>query len=389
MSATQLHTPESMSANQGKRRRVLMVHSDLVGGGIQKVLIELAAGLPTDRYAKAICYFTTIHPRPPEALLEELKQAGVRLYEVPVFHPFFSMYAWRLKSVIRDFRPDIVHLHAASIGVVGAVVCRRGKIPIVIYTDHILHHENAAWIRALRKVTDRYIDWEVCVSQQARRSLLRAIPARSSCVSVIYNGIQLPEPLSDPERVELRRKLGFSQDSLVVGCVGRLVKIKGYDYLIRAFPLIVEEHPEAVLVLAGSGEYEASLRGLAANCGILDRVKFLGHREDVSRLLGAYDIYVQPSLTEALSISLVEAAGAQKAIVATDVGGNPEVIEHGISGRLVPCRDVEALAKAVCELASDEDQRSEYGLVARERALATFTAEQMVRQYDELYQRLT
>lgn len=387
MSQASGHDP-SRPGREVKRRRVLMVHLDLVGGGIQKVLVELALGLSPDRYIKAISYFTTTHPRPPETLVEELRQAGVSLHEAPVSHPFFSAYAWHLRGVVRDFRPDIVHLHAAAVGVVGAVVCRWERVPTVIYTEHILHQENAGWIRVLRKLTDRYIDWEVCVSEQAKRCLLRAIPARRSHVSLIYNGTHLRDPLSEAARWEVRTEIGLDQDSLVIGSVGRLARIKGYDHLIRALPLIIREHPTAVVALAGRGEHEPVLRELASDCGVLERVKFLGHREDVGRVLGAFDIYVQPSLTEALSISLIEAAGAEKAIVATDVGGNPEVIEDGVSGRLVPVSNVEALANAVCELASDEQRRASYAVAARERALRMFTAERMVRQYDELYQLL-
>lgn len=368
--------------------RVLQVHSDLVGGGIQGVLIELSRGLSPVGYAKGLCYFVAGHPDPPDSLLGELKAAGVKLYRLPVSHPFLSRYAVLLREAILDFEPDIVHLHAATVGVVGAVVCQSTRTPVVVYTDHVLHTENPGWVRTLRRLTDKYIDWEVCVSDQALDSLVGGIPPRSKRVSVIYNGVRLPEPLGESDRARARSELGLRPSDLVIGTLGRLARIKGYDYLVRAFPHILKEWPDSVLVLAGSGEQEADLARLAATCGVAAHVRFIGHRDDVARVLGSYDIYVQPSLTEALSLALLEAAGAQKPIVATRVGGNPEVIKDGVSGLLVPPRDSKALAEAVCELAGDHGRRAQYGRAARSRATSAFTAELMLANYDQLYRSL-
>jgi glycosyltransferase involved in cell wall biosynthesis len=174
----------------------------------------------------------------------------------------------------------------------------------------------------------------------------------------------------------------------LIGSVGLLWYIKGYDDLIAALPAVLERFPRAAVVLVGSGQDEGKLRTQAETLGVSAHVHFMGWRSDVPRVLQALDIYVQPSLSEGLAISILEAAGARLPIVASDVGGIPEVIESETTGLLTPPHDPPALAEGLMRLLADEGLRAQFGAHARAVVEDRFSTAAMVAGYDAVYRRL-
>jgi glycosyltransferase involved in cell wall biosynthesis len=217
---------------------------------------------------------------------------------------------------------------------------------------------------------------------------LRGIAKRCS---VIHNGIDLfpyDAPADEQARAALRRELQLPAGVSAIGCVGLLWDAKGQEHLIRALAQIRRSGSPAVVVLVGSGTDETMLRELTDELGVREAVRFAGWREDVPRVLRALDIYVQPSLTEGLPLAVVEAAAAELPIVASDVGGIPEIIEHGRNGLLVPPGDPQALAVAIQELIDDPERARVLAVNARQTAFERFSAEAMASAYMALYERL-
>jgi glycosyltransferase involved in cell wall biosynthesis len=205
--------------------------------------------------------------------------------------------------------------------------------------------------------------------------------------SVIQNGIDLAPYVAPPipeERVRLRRALGLGAEDVAIGSVGLLWRAKGQEHLLRALARL----QDVVVFLVGSGADEKPLRDLAVDLGITGRVRFLGWRDDVRQLLQAVDLYVQPSLTEGLPLAVVEAGAAGLPIVASDVGGIPEIITHGANGLLVPPGDPQALAQAIQKLIEDPQMARRLGDAARQAAFERFSAEAMAERYMQLYERL-
>jgi glycosyltransferase involved in cell wall biosynthesis len=201
-------------------------------------------------------------------------------------------------------------------------------------------------------------------------------------LGVIYNGVQVPETSASPR--EARAKLGLPLDGQVIGTVSRLYLVKGIDFLIRA----LAQMDDAALAIVGDGPERAALETLADTLGVAGRIHWTGHRRDVPTLLPAFDLYVQPSLHEGMSNTILEAMAAGLPVVATAVGGTPEVVDDGVTGLLVPPRDPDALAGVIVRLLRDLDLRRKMGRAGQERVRRHFSLEQMVRQTQALYERL-
>jgi len=370
--------------------KVLHVHTDLVGGGIERMMGTLAMHTHADEVG--ICWCPANHAEPFARDLHALEEAGVALHRIPP--PFLSLrYAARLADALRRLRPDVLHLHGASVGVIGSFIGRTLRVPAIVYTEHLQHDRHAGWLQRAREMTCGIPNRTVYVSQRSFRLAVEEGPmagiADRACV--IHNGIDLSpfEAETDPgERAEVREQLELSEQTVAIGCVGLLWEAKGQEYLIRAMAEVERGDGELTLLLIGGGADEAHLRKLADDLSVGESTRFLGWRHDVPRVLRALDLYVQPSLTEGLPLAVVEAAAAGLPIVATDAGGIPEIITDGRDGLLVPSADPQALAGAMQTLLDDRSQALEFGEAAKHTAFERFSAEAMAERYMELYETL-
>lgn len=208
-------------------------------------------------------------------------------------------------------------------------------------------------------------------------------------LSVITNGIRLPPPAAPEDRERLRRELSIPTGAQIVGTVGRLDPVKAYDNLIAAFARLLSADPAGrprVLLIVGDGPERARLEQLVREHELGDAVRFLGWRKDVPRLLSLMHVFVLSSDSEGTSISLLEAMASGVPVVATAVGGTPDVIHSERVGSLVPPGNVAALASAIGDLLSDPGRRSALGEHGRARVEAEYSFGAMARQYQVLYQ---
>ena len=187
---------------------------------------------------------------------------------------------------------------------------------------------------------------------------------------------------------QIRQELGLSDGAVVIGTVANLLPIKGYDVMLEAMPFIHAQAPHTHYLIIGTGEnaYEQRLRRQVKQLGLEEYVHFLGFQPDVSPYLSALDVYVQPSRMEGLGIAMLEAMAMNKPVVATDVGGIPDVVRHQHTGLLVKPDDAKALAQAVFALLSDPERRRVFGAEGRRRVEALFTVEAMMDGLMQSYQ---
>lgn len=382
--------------------RVLHVCTDLRGGGIEAVITTLAVGTDGET---GICWCPGGHAEPPDEFMAGLEAKGVQLFRVEP--PFMSVrYPWRLRSVIRSFRPHVLHLHGARVAVIGGLVGRLMRVRAIVYTEHLQHVAISHRARRARELLARLPHWTVFVSAMAHCEAvendgpLRSIRGRCS---VIHNGIDLSgygqpgiehrQSATARQPVQVRTELGLGQDTVLLGCVGLLWWAKGQEFLVRALPLVQEQvaaagqasFHEVHLVLVGSGPNEGKLRTLAQELGVNDRVHLLGWRSDIPRTLKALDIYVQPSISEGFGLAVVEACAAGLPVVAGRVGGIPEIIRDRLDGLLVAPGDVQALADGIVEMLRDPAMARNLAANARARVFAEFSADTMVEAYERLY----
>jgi len=182
-----------------------------------------------------------------------------------------------------------------------------------------------------------------------------------------------------------RKELGLPEEGPVIGTVGRLVPIKGHEWLLKAAPRVLAEFPHATFVFLGEGPLLGQLQQLAAGLGISGHVMFMGARQDVPECLAAFDLFAFPSINEGMGRALIEAMAVGVPVVATRVGGIPDVVADGETGLLVPARDETALADALLKLLRDPARRQAYGQAARRSMDERFDVKAMVRAIDRLY----
>ncbi|WP_440224150.1 glycosyltransferase [Dokdonella sp. MW10] len=224
------------------------------------------------------------------------------------------------------------------------------------------------------------------VGRGARDALVARGIVPASRAETVFNGVPVERyARTEASRAAAREALGIPSHVPLVGCVGRLVALKNHAAMLEAMPLLARAHPDVHLVLLGDGPLAAPLREQAAALGIASRVVFAGARSDIADLLPALDVFALPSRTEGLSIALLEACASRLAIVATAVGGNPEIVADGATGRLVPTDDASALATAVGALLADAGQRARFGAAARAWVEANASMQAMCARYDAVY----
>jgi glycosyltransferase involved in cell wall biosynthesis len=227
------------------------------------------------------------------------------------------------------------------------------------------------------------------VSDRLRRDLVTHLRVPEGKFEVIYNGVDLTR-IAAADRAHARREVGASEDEVVIASVGRLVPVKHYESLLGAFARAFGRAAGAVktrLVLIGEGPERAKLEALAASLGIAARTTLLGHREDVPELLVGLDVFVLPSRSEGMSNTLLEAMAAGVPVVASDVGGNSEIVRDGDSGFLYPSGDEARLSQLLTELVGDPARRAQVGRRGYERVMREFSMGAMIAKYEALYER--
>jgi len=331
--------------------------------------------------------------------VERVEAAGVPVVIVPMrrgIHPWTDWRAYvRLLGLVRHSQYDVVHAHSSKAGVVGRLSARRAGVPAVVYTPnafaflgapnrslHWLYCSSERWLG--QRVTDAVI----CVSQSERRLADQQAISPSDRLVLIENAIDASpfDPAIDPARA--KSALGLDADRPVVGYVGRLARQKGIGCLIEAARKVVAVVETAQFVLVGEGELDRVVRQMVSKYGLADHVMLAGHRMDIPQVLAALDLFVLPSLYEGLPYTLMEAMAAGRAVIATDVGGNHDLVRHGETGILVPPNNGAVLADAVVRLLTASDERNRLGEAALAAARARPTPEEMTRQVIELYYRL-
>jgi glycosyltransferase involved in cell wall biosynthesis len=305
----------------------------------------------------------------------------------------------RLAALIRRERPQILHTHTAKAGTVGrvaALLAGRARPPIVVHTfhGHVLYGYfgplRSRFFRLLERWLARHTTALVAVSPQVRDDLVSLGVAPADKFVVVRLGIELEERVggNSDSREEMRRYLGISSARFAVGWVGRMTAVKRTDDVLDAFKRLQERGVAATLCLVGDGPDRPGLERRAHELGIMRDTLFLGYQEDVGPLYAAFDALVLPSGNEGTPVSVIEALAAGTPVVATRVGGVPDVVRDGEDGFLVEPGASDELAARLAELARDPALRERFGAAGRARVLPRYAVDRLVDDIDRLYRAL-
>lgn len=291
-----------------------------------------------------------------------------------------------LYRLFRRLRPDIVHTHNPKPGVYGRIAARLARVPLVVNTQHGMYAQpqdrlaRKLPVYALERVAAAFSHAELVQNEEDAATLLRLrVPARR--VQVLGNGIDLTRFRPDPAvRAEVRAELGIDDGTTVVGAVGRLVWEKGYAELLQAARAILATREDVAFVVAGPFDPDKGDPLSADDVAAAEAagVRFLGHRPDPERLYQAFDVYVLASHREGFPRSAMEAAATGLPIVACDIRGSRQVVEHGTSGLLGPVRDDAALQANIEQLLDDPDLRTSMSAAALAKARADFDQQAVI-----------
>jgi glycosyltransferase involved in cell wall biosynthesis len=298
-----------------------------------------------------------------------------------------DLLAWRpLISALRRERPDILHCHMFGSNISGAILGRLTGIPVVIAHEHVWSFEGQAIRRLLdREVIGKYADAFLTVSRETRQQMIEVEDLDPKIVRILPNGIP---PLPAPSGHDVRKELGLARDEPVIGTVSLFRPQKALDVLIRSVPLVARDIPSLKVVIVGAGPEETRLRALVKELGLGRIVRFTGPRSNVADFLAIFDIALLSSDYEGTPLSVIEYMAAGKPVVATRVGGVPDLVEDGVHGLLVAPRDTEALARAVVRLLRDPSLRARMGVAARARQQREFSIDVTLDQLQLLYKEL-
>lgn len=302
--------------------------------------------------------------------------------------------SFRLASFFREHRVQIVHAHQYTPFFQSLLARLTYRRPPIVFTEHGRHFPDSRSSKrvVVNRALLRYDDRLIGVGESVRQALVdnEGLPERRT--ETIYNGVPLEKFLAVKGDADLRSavrcELGITTNQFAIIQVARLNALKDHATAIRTIKRLRDNDVPAKLILVGDGEERPALEKLVAEQQLTKAVKFLGARSDIPRLLTAADAFLLSSISEGIPLTLIEAMGAGIPIVSTDVGGIPEIIEHGVAGLLAPARDDETLATHLQSLWQNPKQRAELAANGCRRAVEQFSLEQMNRQYIDVYEQL-
>ena len=372
---------------QAQRRKVFHLVDSLNVGGTETQAVELALRMPTSYSITLGC----LSARGP--LLDRLKGSTVRIEE---FHPKGGLDSiggcyemLRLAAYLRRERFEVVHCHDLWSNLMGVPAARMARIPAIISSQRDLSHFD--WYRGAKRTILRKIQGMSSVllanATPIRDALVRDDGFPASKLRVLHNGVdtsKFQRGVRDRERLFP----GVGRGKLVALVGNMHSDVKGHPWLIMAAPAVLKEFPETRFVFAGDGEARPSFERQVEALGIGDAFRFLGSRNDVPDILASCDIAALPSKAEGLPNAVLEYMAAGLPTIVSRVGGNPELVEDGVTGLVVPPQDSDALRDALLRLLRDEELATRIAANGRRMATQHFSFERLVREVDELYSEL-
>lgn len=367
------------------RQKILHVITLSEWGGAQQVCYDIVTSFKKDKYTVDVAC------APGGELVNRLRGQGIVVHRIDSLKRDISLLndlraLFALYRLAKRRRYSIVHCHSTKAGLVGRLAARLAQVPVILFTAHgwAFSEGRAYWERWLlaqaerlaAKVTTKII----CVSEHDRKLALRFKVAHQDQLIVIHNGID-PQPFLRADGGRVRQHLGL-REAPVLSFAGRLARQKDPLTLLRA----IQNISRGKLILAGDGPLQSQVERFIRQNGLTSQVILVGARTDIPDILAASDVFVLSSRWEGLPLVIIEAMVAGLPVVASRVGGVPELVEDGVTGFLVPPGNPEALAEALQRLFEDKELCRRMGEAGREKALRSFTLSRMLRETQAVYQ---
>jgi len=364
---------------------IMHVTFGLSMGGSENRLVNLINTSDSNIFNFSICCLTQSG-----IMATRLKRKDIKIFELHRKGKGYLLWL-RLALLFCKERIDIVHTHGWS-GFDGVIGAKLARVPIIIHSEHGKDIEDIYCIKKRkiwgRKLISCLVNQLVTVSEEIKDSLVKTVKIPTKKILTIYSGVDIQRFNIKIDKIKKKEEIGIKGKNLVIGTVGRLDPIKDYNTLLYCAKEVLNEFPDLKFLFVGDGPVRRDLEKLATKLGLQEKVIFVGERMDIPELLNIMDIFVLPSLSEGLSNTILEAMASGLPVVATRVGGNPELIVDGETGFLVPPTDYQSLSKVIIQLLKDTSLTKRMGLAGQERVKKQFSLSKMVNSYEKLYKEL-
>jgi len=357
-------------------------------GGAEKILYYTATGLDYDKYDISVCSLKKMGE-----IARALEKQGIAVYCLHMGDRE-SFWGWlssiialiRLSPYIIRIRPTIIHSFLFRANILARIAGYLTGVPIIISSVRVMGGEKK-YFHYVEMITSFMVDHYITVSESVKRHIIDKSRISNEKISVIYNGVNIK---SQDNAYEQNAKIPFKieNEDRILMTVGRLHEQKGHCYLIQAVSEVRKEFPKVKLLITGEGEEENNLKKLVKSLDLTNEVIFAGLSSDIEGIFPMAELFILPSLWEGLPNALLEAMAAGKPVVATKVGGIPEIVVHGETGILIPPRNPHALAIAIVDLLQDRLKAKDMGEAGRIRAGKRFSIYKMIEKTENLYQEL-
>ncbi len=377
-------------------KKVLFVITRLAAGGAPSVTLSMLKSLRENGYDVELA--TGLAGKGERDLLPEIKDKDYKVTVIPELvrnvRPLKDLIALgKLRKLMKEGKYDVVHTHTTKAGILGRLAANQAKVPHVIHSPHghIFHgYFNPVLIKLyvmLETMAARWTQKTITLTEKEKKEYLAlgiGVPGEYEC---IYNGIDV-DKYCDPDlsvKAE-RRRLNISTTATVLLTVGRLVHVKGHRHLLEAVASMGhEESADVHCLIIGDGDLREELESQAHELGISEKISFLGHQNNITPFLMISDLFVLPSLNEGFGLVVIEAMASGLPIIATNVGGVPEIVKDGETGILVSPGESSALKNGILTLLKDREILRQIGNQNRERVQREFSLKQMNDKVEKLY----
>jgi glycosyltransferase involved in cell wall biosynthesis len=375
-----------------KTRPIIWMIDSLGPGGAEQLMPTILKNLQQAGFNIRVC---ALQIRAGNPIASELQRLGLPVDLIPIRNLRQPLNFIHILRYLRLHRPQLLHTQLEFADILGTLAAKILGIPSVstVHTLDVFPEKKSAWGRMKLRwfLLGRFCDRVIAVSEKTRRHYLQAGGLPHDKVITLYNGVDISRfnKMDETQTVKLRKELQLPLSSQIIMTVAVLREPKGIQFMIRALPAILEQCPDVHYLIVGDGVHRAALSDLVAGLAIKDHVTFAGHRTDIPDLLACCDIFVLPTLKDALPTVLIEALAAGKPIIASNVGGVPEIIEDEVNGLLVAPGEPSKLVEACLRLLKDNELSRQIILAGSETLRQRFNIDTQIEQLSRMYEELT
>jgi glycosyltransferase involved in cell wall biosynthesis len=375
-----------------KTRPIIWMIDSLGPGGAEQLMPTILKNLQQAGFNIRVC---ALQIRAGNPIASELQRLGLPVDLIPIRNLRQPLNLIHILRYLRLHRPQLLHTQLEFADILGTLAAKILGIPSVstVHTLDVFPEKKSAWGRMKLRwfLLGRFCDRVIAVSEKTRRHYLQSGGLPPDKIMTLYNGIDILrfKNMDATQTAKLRKELQLPLSSRIIMTVAVLREPKGVQFMIRALPAILEQCPDVHYLIVGDGVHRAALSDLVDGLAIKNHVTFAGHRTDIPDLLACCDIFVLPTLKDALPTVLIEALAAEKPIIASDVGGVPEIIESGVDGLLVEPGDPSKLVEACLQLLKDHGVRSQLVRAGSETLRKRFSIDLQIEHLSRVYEELT